>query len=271
MTTVRHALFDLDGTLVDSLPGIAWSVNQALRANRVAPLSRDLRPLIGPPIRDILAAVSGADPALLDRLEAAFRASYDSAGWRRTVCHEGVPDMLWRLLTSGVELWLVTNKPAVVTGQILRELKIAAFFKEIACRDSRTPPFASKAETLRDLLQRRGLAPAQCLLIGDTAEDWHAAEAAGIACAIVPHGYGAAALSYVDAAAAHPNGYSGPTLASAHPAPANPPARALASGPRGHAGPPPLIRAVALPPGCRPIAGWDALYQLCRSGIEVTA
>ena len=195
MNAIRHALFDLDGTLVDSLPGIAWSVQVALRANGLAPLSRDLRPLIGPPIRDILAAVSGAaGSAQLDRIEAAFRVSYDSAGWRRTVCHEGVPDMLWRFLTGGVQLWLVTNKPAVVTGKILRELKIGAFFKEIACRDSRTPPFAAKAEILHDLIERRGLHRAQCLLIGDTAEDWKAAQAARIACAIVPHGYGAAAL-----------------------------------------------------------------------------
>lgn len=195
MNAIRHALFDLDGTLVDSLPGIAWSVDKAVRSAGLPPRSRDLGPLIGPPIRDIIAAVSGAsDSAFLDRLEAAFRASYDSAGWRRTVCHEGVPDMLWRLLTSGMELWLATNKPAVVTGKILRELKIGAFFKEIACRDSRTPPFASKAEILRDLLQRRGLDRAECLLIGDTGEDWNAARAAGIACAIVPHGYGAIPL-----------------------------------------------------------------------------
>jgi phosphoglycolate phosphatase len=195
MIAFQNALFDLDGTLVDSLPGIAWSMKEALRANGLAPLSRDLRPLIGPPIRDILAAVSGAaDSGLLDRLEAGFRSSYDSVGWRRTVCQKGVPDMLWRLLTAGVELWVVTNKPAVVTGRILRELKIGAFFKEIACRDSRTPPFGSKEEILEDLLERRGLDRAACLLIGDTAEDWKAAEAAGIACAIVPHGYGNAAL-----------------------------------------------------------------------------
>lgn len=229
MIAIRHALFDLDGTLVDSLPGIAWSVQEALRANGLAPLSQDLRPLIGPPIRDILAAVSGAaDPALLDRLEAGFRSSYDSEGWRRTVCQEAVPDMLWRLLTAGVALWVVTNKPAVVTGRILRELKIGAFFKEIACRDSRTPPFGSKVEILRDLLARRGLDRARCLLIGDTAEDWKAAEVAGIACAIVPHGYGAAVL---------PHGHAAPTL----------------------------------PAGCRPIGGWEELYEICRSGIEVNA
>ena len=186
-----NAIFDLDGTLVDSLPGIEWSVNEALRATGLPPLSRDLRALIGPPVRDILAAVSGVpDCGTLDRLERRFRLSYDTEGWRRTVCQPGVPDMLWRLLKGGVDLFVVTNKPAFATGRIVRSLKIDTFFKEVACRESRTPPFASKSELLNDLIHRRGLDRTECLMIGDTAEDYRAAESAGILCAIVAHGYG---------------------------------------------------------------------------------
>ena len=192
---MRQTIFDLDGTLVDSLPGIAWSVDAALRSCGMAPANRDLAPLIGPPVRDILATVSGAtDAALLDRLERGFRASYDSGGWRRTACHAGVHEMLRRLSASGERLWLVTNKPRLATDRILRELKLAGFFRETLCRDSRMPVFACKAEMLRDLVQRRGMDREECLMVGDTAEDAHAAEAAGIACVIVPHGYGAPAL-----------------------------------------------------------------------------
>jgi len=193
--SVKNAIFDLDGTLVDSLPGIAWSVDEALRAAGLPVVSRELRPLIGPPVRDILAAVSGvSDGGLLDRLERSFRFSYDAEGWRRTVCQPGVPDLLWRLLTSGVEMWLVTNKPALATGRIVSSLKIGGFFREVVCRDSRAHAFHSKAEALVDLIERHGLERAGCLMIGDTAEDWRAAEDAGIRCAIVPGGYGAKAL-----------------------------------------------------------------------------
>jgi len=195
MRRVRNAIFDLDGTLIDSLPGIRWSVDAALRGCGLPQASGDLRPLIGPPVRDILAAVSGvADTNVLDRLEQAFRSSYDSEGWRRTVCQASVLDMLWQLLTGGLELWVVTNKPAFATGKILRELKIGDFFREVVCRDSQTPPFASKAEMLIDLATGQKLDRGECLMIGDTAEDWHAAEAAGIPCAIVPSGYGAGFL-----------------------------------------------------------------------------
>ena len=195
MKPVRHIVFDLDGTLVDSLPGIAFSVDAALRSCGLPPAGRDLAPLIGPPVRDILAAVAGAaDGGLLDRLERSFRASYDAEGWRRTVCLPGVPDMLWRLMTGGMELWIATNKPALPTGRILRALNLSGFFREAACRDSRKPPFASKAEVLRDLVARHRLDRATCLMVGDTAEDWYAAEAAGISCAIVGPGNGPRAL-----------------------------------------------------------------------------
>ena len=192
-----NVIVDLDGTLVDSLPGIEWSVNEALSACGLPPAA-NLRPLIGPPIRDILSAVVGLPGAgLLDRLERRFRLSYDTEGWRRTVCQPGVPDMLWRLLTAGAGLWVVTNKPAFSAGRILDGLKIASFFREVICRDSRIPPFASKAAMLRDLLDRRGLNRAETLMVGDTAEDANAAGKAGIRCVLVPHGYGGRDSRYI--------------------------------------------------------------------------
>jgi phosphoglycolate phosphatase len=189
MKLLRHIIFDLDGTLVDSLPGIAHSIQAALRACGFPPVAQDLAPLMGPPVRDILATVSGVTGGdLLDRLEHCFRASYDFEGWRRTACLPGVPDMLWNLITGGIDLYLATNKPALPTSRILRELNLAGFFNEVACRDSRQPAYRSKAEMLLDLLARHRMDPSACLMVGDTAEDWRAAEAAGIDCVIAGDG-----------------------------------------------------------------------------------
>ena len=121
MPSLRHSIFDLDGTLVDSLPGITWSVEQALALCGLPPLAVDLKPSIGPPIRSILAGVTGLrDAPSLDRLERAFRASYDAEGWRKTACYEGAPDMLRRLRAGGIGLWVVTNKPSRIAPSAWR-------------------------------------------------------------------------------------------------------------------------------------------------------
>jgi phosphoglycolate phosphatase len=188
---VRNVIFDLDGTLLDSIPGIQWSVDAALAASGMPPVCRDLKPLIGPPIRDTLAAVSGAsDPTALDRMELAFRSAYDSGGWRKTTCQPGAKGAIERLRIAGCGLWVATNKPGHAARAILSELALSDSFQGIVCRDSRTPRFASKAEMLGDLLERYALGRADSIMVGDTLEDCQAAAEAGIACALVRHGYG---------------------------------------------------------------------------------
>jgi phosphoglycolate phosphatase len=190
VTGITDVIFDLDGTLVDSLPGVTWSVKFALAVCGVDVRCPDLKPLMGPPIREILAAASGiTDPPLLDRLEAAFRASYDEQGWCMAASYDGAVEMIRQLRASGLRLWMATNKNRLPAEKILRNLELNSF-QEVVCRDSRVPPFRSKGEMLRDLLVRHELSAADCLMVGDTQEDWRAAVEAGIACVLVPHGYG---------------------------------------------------------------------------------
>src|ERR1041385_7217811 len=142
--SVRNYFFDLDGTLVDSAPGIALSVRAALAALRFPPPREEVRGLIGPPIRSILSRLAGPlDPAQLDALERAFRDSYDSAGWRQAGCYEGVPQMLRSLREAGKSLFLVTNKPIRAATRILEMQGIRTCFTEVLARDS-APGFASK-------------------------------------------------------------------------------------------------------------------------------
>jgi phosphoglycolate phosphatase len=123
----------------------------------------------------------------LDALERAFRDSYDTEGWRQTVCFAGARETLEQLSAAGAALWVATNKNRLATGKILSQLGIRLLFREVACRDSRVPAFRSKAEMLIDLMERHGLNPSECLMVGDTREDAAAAGAAGIPCAILRH------------------------------------------------------------------------------------
>src|ERR1035438_6074566 len=89
-------VFDLDGTLLDSLPGIRFSVEASFRACGLTMGEVELRSLIGPPIRTILARMAAKKPTEeeLDQLERSFRWSYDCEGWKMTPHYEGAAEAL---------------------------------------------------------------------------------------------------------------------------------------------------------------------------------
>lgn len=182
--------FDLDGTLVDSLPGIEYAVDSALGEWRLA-RTESLRDRIGPPIRSILQSVIGkGSEDQLDGLERAFRAAYDSNGWRKTAAQAGAAEMLERLHAAGIALFVVTNKPFDATEKILGLLGLRRYFKDVLARNSVTPSFASKGQMIRCLLELHTLAAQDSLMVGDTEEDARAAAEAGVRAVIMAHGYG---------------------------------------------------------------------------------
>jgi phosphoglycolate phosphatase len=186
---MRNIFFDLDGTLVDSLPGIEYALNSAL-GQQFFVSTGSLHALIGPPIRSILGTITGATHEQLDKLEAAFRAAYDTVGWRRTAPQEGAGRALETLRLAGLRLFLVTNKPLQATQKILRLLGFDRHFDAVMASNSVVPNFTSKSEMLRCLLDRYALSPAGCLMVGDTEEDVRAAALSGMPAVIMTHGYG---------------------------------------------------------------------------------
>jgi phosphoglycolate phosphatase len=184
-------VFDLDGTLVDSCPGIGISLAVAFSAAGRTMPPADLRAIIGPPIRAIATRV---EPTLteteLAQIELSFRADYDADGWRETVLYEGVAATLHALHLRGFKMFVVTNKPRLPTEKVLAHLDLAHFFEEIVTRDSRTPNYGCKAEMLSELLQRQSLEPEFTFMMGDTREDEEAASANGLNFVFATYGYG---------------------------------------------------------------------------------
>jgi phosphoglycolate phosphatase len=181
----------MDGTLLDSLPGIAYSVQAAFTAAGLPDRHFNLRQLIGPPIRTILSSAAETDdPALLDTLERHFRTSYDREGWRQSGYFPDALEVLQAMKKSGHRLFIVTNKPRHIVIQAIEAEGIASLFESIYTRDSKEPPYVSKADMLLALLTDQRLTPQECIMVGDTMEDAGAAAAHRINFIFMEHGYG---------------------------------------------------------------------------------
>jgi len=190
-TLPKDILFDLDGTLIDSAPAILASFRQAF-ADTGTPAVRPIDPeIIGPPLMETLALLSGsADAVLLDRLAEAFKASYDTTGYQATAAYEGVGEMLARLRQAGLRLHIATNKRIHPTRLILAHLGWQDRFDSVYALDAVEPRLPHKAAMIGRLLADRAIARADAVYVGDRSEDGESADANGLRFVAATWGYG---------------------------------------------------------------------------------
>ncbi|HWB59171.1 MAG TPA: HAD family hydrolase, partial [Chthoniobacteraceae bacterium] len=193
--TVKNIIFDLDGTLVDSLPGIEESARAAI--GRVLPGEPmpDLRAAIGPPVAAMFASLwPDLPPKRSARLLAEFRAHYGETGCLRSQPYPQVGEVLARLHAAGMSLFLLTNKPLRPTQKILDHFELAKFFDDIATPDS-PQPFDSKPAGARMLAVKFSLQPDVTVLVGDGKDDAASAAECGFTFFAAAYGYGVAATN----------------------------------------------------------------------------
>lgn len=184
-------VFDLDGTLVDSAPGILTSLAHALEMTSTIP-SRALTPdLIGPPLANMLQTLCpNTDTATLAKITAAFKQHYDTEGCLCTQQFEGITELLDMLSDAGCPMFIATNKRDKPTQQIVHHLGLALYFVAVYSLDSIHPLASSKGALLRYMLARHDLPAASTLYVGDRSEDKIAAQEACMPFFLADWGYG---------------------------------------------------------------------------------
>jgi len=128
----RLVLFDLDGTLVDSTPGIWASVRVAAAALGLpAPTAEQLRQMVGPPLQDGFALVLGVPPGDVPRAVAAYREHYAAGALLDVAVYAGIPSLLARLTADGATLAITTSKPEPFAVRVLEHTGLRPFFASV--------------------------------------------------------------------------------------------------------------------------------------------
>ena len=198
MSAAPAVIFDLDGTLTDSGPGIFKSTRFALeRLNAIDGIARPIPApealtwIIGPPLQESFAKLVGADraAAMLDL----YRERYAVVGMFENSLYPGIVNALDGLKASGYRLFVATSKIEIYARPILEHFALTGFFEAIY--GSQTDGArAAKGELLRYLLDRERLSPSDgAVMIGDRKHDAIGAHTVGIASIGALWGYGDAA------------------------------------------------------------------------------
>jgi phosphoglycolate phosphatase len=185
-------LLDLDGTLIDSQPGILASCLAALRTLGHEPDETfDVRSAIGPPLEDMMQILlrSYGDDRVGEAV-AAYRRHYGESGFLGSVPYPGIGKSLQEMKRTGLRIYLATSKRAIFANRILDHLKFAAYFDGIY-GSVPSGELDHKPELLAHIVSKHSLSPSRSLMVGDRRHDISGAHAVGMRGLGVLWGYGA--------------------------------------------------------------------------------
>jgi phosphoglycolate phosphatase len=184
-------LFDLDGTLVDSVPDLAAAVNRLLQSRGLAPLpAKAVASMVGDGVAVLLARAFAARGTVPDDAAGAdYARLYSSHVADATRPYPGVVAALERLAGEGWRMAVCTNKPRAMSDRLLEALKLAGFFAAVGGGDS-FPVRKPDPRHLLATLRAAGGEPGRAVMAGDHRNDVQAARAAGMASIFAAWGYG---------------------------------------------------------------------------------
>ncbi len=188
---VRTVLFDLDGTLVDSAPDLAGAAN-AMRLQRGLPALalEDLRPMVGAGARGMLGLALQVRPedADFEALKDEFLGRYEARLSQETRLFHEVQTLLDALASAKLSWGIVTNKAERFALPLTRQLGLHDLACAVVGGDT-TAHAKPHPAPLLEAAKRAGVAPEQCLYVGDDERDIVAGRAAGMRTVAAAWGY----------------------------------------------------------------------------------
>ncbi|MCX6995567.1 MAG: HAD-IIIA family hydrolase [Kiritimatiellaeota bacterium] len=185
-------VFDLDGTLIDSVGDLTTAINRLRSDYRLAPLPADtVRRHVGDGVRKLVERSLAEAPFRLDEAVRIFRGYYERHMHDTTTLYPGVAAGLRRLHAAGYRLAVISNKAGPFCRALLDRLGVGDLFG-CTLGDGDTARLKPDSEPLRAVMQRLHAAPADTWMIGDHHTDLEMARRAGVRSVFVTYGLGQA-------------------------------------------------------------------------------
>ncbi|MDA8909325.1 HAD hydrolase-like protein [Pontimonas sp.] len=193
MLTYPTILLDLDGTMVDSAPGVVSTIAQTLRElGEPVPDMKELLRWVGPPLPESFEKRAGFSPARTSEAIQVFRSHYIDYGVFDSRVFDGMGEFLRNAKKAGAHLAVATSKPTISATIMLEHFTLSPHFDVICCAaddESR----GAKHEVIEDALrglQDNGLPTDKVIMVGDRIHDVEGARVHGIDTILVRWGYG---------------------------------------------------------------------------------
>jgi len=190
----QYILFDLDGTLSDSKPGICKCVERALNAFGIFVDSLDvLEPFIGPPLRDSFKEFYGFEDEDIEKAILIYRERYSTVGLFENDMYEGIDLLLKELKENGRHLAVASSKPKVFVERILEHFDILKYF-DVVMGSNLDGTMESKLDVLNEALRLmfdgKPVVKSECVMIGDRKFDIEASNQINVPNIGVTYGFG---------------------------------------------------------------------------------
>jgi phosphoglycolate phosphatase len=190
MKNYKLIIFDFDGTLVNSSPGIYntanWTVKQ-LGLDEVEDVEQ-LNKFVGPPLKDCFKLTYNLDESLLDKACDLYRGKYEKSGQYEVEIFDGIENVLKQLKDKGYILAIATMKYREIVFSMLEHLDLVKYFEYIDGTNIEGTKY--KAQILNEIVEHFNIDKKDSILIGDTYHDKDAAVEAKIDFLAVNYGFG---------------------------------------------------------------------------------
>ncbi len=184
------AIFDLDGTLLNTLDDLAASTNHALAAHGLPKRTRDeVRQFVGNGILNLIrqAVPKGSADELIQDVYKTFNAHYAAHSFEATAPYPGIEALLDDLREQGMQCCVVSNKGDYAVGPLVEHFFPGCF--EVARGEREGIRRKPAPDTVFSCMEALNVSPSQCVYVGDSEVDVACAHNAGIDCIIVTWGF----------------------------------------------------------------------------------